>query len=92
MQLVDAKTHARVVHSNDPSNTIRKGKPVKDAVEAAFNTALFWMSEIAFHKNIALPLYDTLLVRFTVRPWFKTLIFEKVNGEWRKLRECGGWV
>src|SRR4051812_32328978 len=34
MRLVDPKKQARIVHSNDPSTTIRKGEPVKDAVEA----------------------------------------------------------
>jgi hypothetical protein len=48
MTLVGPETQARIFHSNDPSNTIRKGKPVKDAVAAAFTTGLFSMSEIAF--------------------------------------------
>jgi hypothetical protein len=92
MKLVDPKTHARVVRSNDPSNTIKKGKPVKDAVEAAFATGLFSMSEIAFDKE-----HHFAAVRYSF--WCgslcghgSTMIFEKVNGEWRKVRDCGGWI
>ncbi len=92
MKLVDPKSHSRIVRSNDPGNTIRKGKPVKDAVEAAFNGALFSMSEIAFDKE-----HRFAAVRYSF--WCgslcghgSTLVFEKVNGEWRKLRDCGGWV
>ena len=45
MKLVDPRRQTKIVHSNDPSKIIRKGKPVKDAVESAFSTALFSMSE-----------------------------------------------
>ena len=90
--LVDPKMQARIVHSNDPGNTIRKGKPVKDAVAAAFTTGLFSMSEIAFDKE-----HRFAAVRYSF--WCgslcghgSTLMFEKVNGEWRKVRDCGGWV
>jgi hypothetical protein len=92
MRLVDPKTHAKIVRSNDPSNTIRKGKPVKDAVAAAFTTGLFSMSEIAFDNE-----HQFAAVRYSF--WCgslcghgSTLVFQKVNGEWRKLRNCGGWV
>jgi hypothetical protein len=92
MRIVDPKTHARIVRANDPSNTIRKGEPVKDAVEAAFATGLFSMSEIAFDKE-----HHFAAVRYSF--WCgslcghgSTLIFEKVNGEWRNARNCGGWV
>lgn len=92
MRIVDPKAQARIVHSNDPSNTIRKGKPVKDAVEAAFTTGLFSVSEIAFDKE-----HRFAAVRYSF--WCgslcghgSTLVFEKVNGEWQKVRNCGGWV
>lgn len=92
MRIVDPKTQERIVHSNDPSNTIRKGEPVKEAVEAAFTTGLFSVSEIAFDKE-----HHFAAVRYSF--WCgslcghgSTLIFEKVNGEWRKVRDCGGWV
>jgi hypothetical protein len=93
MRLVDPKRQAKIVHSNDPSNTIRKGAPVKDAVEAAFSTGLFWMSEIAFDKE-----HHFAVVRYTF--WCgslcahgETLVFENVNGEWRNAhRNCGNWI
>ena len=92
MRIVDPKTQARIVHSNDPSNTIRKGAPVKEAVEFAFTTGLFSVSEIAFDRE-----HRFAAVRYSF--WCgslcghgSTLVFEKVNGKWRKARNCGGWV
>jgi len=93
MRLVDPKRQAKIVHSNDPSNTIRKGEPVKDAVEAAFSTGLFSMSEIAFDK-----VHHFAAVRYSF--WCgslcghgRTLVFENVNGEWRNAnRNCGNWI
>lgn len=93
MRLVDAKRQAKIVHSNDPSNTIRKGKPVGDAVKAAFSAGLFSMSEIAFDKG-----HHFAAVRYTF--WCgslcahgRTLVFENVNGEWQNAnRSCGNWI
>jgi hypothetical protein len=93
MRLVDPKRQARIVHSNDPSNTIRKGEPVKDAVEAAFSTGLFSMSEIVLDKG-----HHFAAVRYSF--WCgslcghgRTLVFENVNGEWRNAnRNCGNWI
>jgi hypothetical protein len=93
MRLVDPKRQAKIVRSNDPSNTIRKGEPVKDAVEAAFSTGLFSMSEIAFDKG-----HHFAAVRYSF--WCgslcgdgRTLVFENVNGEWRNAnRNCGNWI
>jgi hypothetical protein len=93
MKLVDPRKQTRTVRSNDPSKTIRKGKPVADAVESAFSTALFSMSEIAFDK-------DRRFAVVSYRFWCgslcgngSTLVFEKVKGEWRNAnRNCGSWI
>jgi hypothetical protein len=92
MTLVDPKTQARIVHSNDPSSTIRKGKPVKDAVQAAFTTGLFSMSEIAFDKERRFAAVRYSFWCGSLCGHGSTLVFEKVNGEWQKVRNCGGWV
>jgi len=93
MRLVDPKRQTKIVHSNDPSNTIRKGEPVRNAVEAAFSTGLFSMSEIVFDKG-----HHFAAVRYSF--WCgslcghgRTLVFENVNGEWRNAnRNCGNWI
>ena len=93
MRLVDPKRQGKIVHSNDPSNMIRKGEPVKDAVEAAFSTGLFSMSEIAFDKG-----HHFAAVRYSF--WCgslcghgRTLVFQNVKGEWRDAnRNCGNWI
>jgi len=93
MQLVDAKRHAKIVHKNDPDRTMRNGKSVESAVESAFATGLFSLSEIAFdngHRHAAV----------SYRFWCgslcgqgATLVFEKVGDEWKKTdRNCGGWI
>ena len=93
MALVDPKKQAKIVHSNDPSDTIRKGKSVNNAVTDAFATALFSMSEIAFDKE-----HHFAVVSYTF--WCgslcangSTIVFENVDGVWKNAnRNCGGWV
>ena len=92
MKVVDPKTQAKIVRSNDPGNKIRKGKPVKDAVEAAFTTALFSMSEIAFDKEHRFAAVSYSFWCGSLCGHGSTFIFEKVNEDWRSVRECGGWI
>jgi hypothetical protein len=75
-----------------PSNTIRKGKPVKDAVAAAFTTGLFSMSEIAFDKEHRFAAVRYSFFGGSLCDHGSTLVFENVNEEWRKVRSCGGSV
>jgi hypothetical protein len=93
MTLVDPKKQAKVVHSNDPSNTIGKGKSVKGAVEDAFATALFSMSEIAFDKEHHFGVVSYHFWCGSLCGNGSTVVFEKVNGEWRNAnRNCGRWI
>lgn len=92
MKLVDPRKQTKIVRSNDPSNTIRKGKPIQNAVESAFSNALFSVSEVAFDK-------DHRFAVVSYRFWCgslcgngSTLVFQKVKGEWRSVRNCGGWI
>jgi hypothetical protein len=41
MRLVDPKKQARIVHSNDPSATIRKGEPVKERSNRVLYGSIF---------------------------------------------------
>lgn len=93
MRLVDPKRQAKIVHSNDPSNTIRKGEPVKDAVLAAFATGLFSMSEIAFDKGHHFAAVTYSFWCGSLCGHGRTLVFENMNGEWRDAnRSCGDWI
>jgi len=49
--LVDSASQAAKIRQNDPSKTMREGKPVDRAVSDAFTSALLTLSEIAFDKN-----------------------------------------
>lgn len=93
MRLVDPKRQAKIVHSNDPSNTIRKGEPVESAVEAAFSTGLFSMSEIAFDKSHHFAAVGYSFWCGSLCGHGRTLVFEKVNGDWQNAnRGCADWI
>lgn len=49
--LVDSVSQSEKVRQNDPSKTMREGKPVDRAVSDAFTSALLTLSEIIFDKN-----------------------------------------
>jgi hypothetical protein len=93
MKLVDPSKQAKLVHSNDPSKTMRSEKSVDKAVKDAFATGLFSMSEIAFDKE-----HHHAAVSYSFRCGSlcghgATMIFERVGNEWeRKDRHCGGWI
>jgi len=92
MVLVDPKKQTKIVHSNDPSDTIRNGKSVKDAVTDAFGTALFSMSEIAFDKDHHFAVVSYHFWCGSLCGNGSTIVFEKLNGAWKKNCDCGGWI
>ena len=49
--LVDSASQSEKIRQNDPSKTMREGKPVDRAVSDAFASALLTLSEIVFDKN-----------------------------------------
>ena len=81
MKLVDEDDQSSLVRTNDPGKTIGEGKAIKDAVDIAFDTGLFSMSEIAFDKDhrhavVSYSFWCGLLCGNGA-----TLIFENVRGE-----------
>jgi hypothetical protein len=91
--LVDADKQAVIVQSNDPSNSIREGKSVDAAVNGAFSTGLFSMSEIAFDKEQRRALVSYSFVCGSLCGNGGVWLFEKVDGVWKKSeRVCGGWI
>lgn len=93
MKLVDPKKQAKIVKSNDPSKTIGKNKSVGTAVEDAFASGLFSMSEIAFDKDHRFGVVSYSFWCGSLCGNGSTLVFEKVDGVWKNAnRPCGGWV
>jgi hypothetical protein len=93
MRLVDPGKQAKIVRNNYPSKTIRKGKPVDSAVDRAFSTALFSLSEIAFDKERRHAAVSYSVWCGSLCGHGYTLIFEKVGSKWKKTdRICGGWI
>ena len=93
MRLADPDKQGRIVRGNDPDRTMPAGKSVSEAVQDAFSTGLFSLSEIVFDKERA---HAAVSYRF----WCgflcgngATVVFEKVGNTWKKLdRQCGGWI
>jgi hypothetical protein len=93
VRLVDAVKQAVIVRGNDPSNSIRGGKSVETAVNGAFSTGLFSLSEIAFDKEHRHALVSYSFVCGSLCGSGGVWIFEKVDGVWKKSeRVCGGWI
>jgi hypothetical protein len=92
VRLVDPEKQASSVRNNDPDIRIRRRESVKQAVDHAFESGLFSLSEIAFDKNRR---YAVVAYRFwcgSLCGSGSTLVFEKIDGKWREDRSCGGWV
>jgi hypothetical protein len=93
IRLVDADKQAVIVQSNDPTKSIREGKSVDTAVNGAFSTGLFSMSEIAFDKEQRRALVSYSFVCGSLCGSGGVWMFEKVDGVWKKSeRVCGGWI
>jgi hypothetical protein len=93
MRLVDPDRQAITVRSNDPDQTMRRGKTIRDAVLEAYATGLFSMSEIVFDKE-----HRHALLSYSFRCGSlcgngATLVSEKIQGKWMNTeRNCGGWI
>ena len=93
IRLVDADRQAVIVRSNDPSNSIREGNSVETAVNGAFPTGLFSMSEIAFDKEHRRALVSYSFVCGSLCGSGGVWLFEKVDGTWKKSEHvCKGWI
>jgi hypothetical protein len=93
IRLVDPEKQAVIVHSNDPNNSMREGKSVETAVNDAFSTGLFSVSEIAFDKEQRRALVSYSFVCGSLCGSGGVWLFEKVDGLWKKSEHaCDGWV
>jgi hypothetical protein len=93
MHLVDPERQSSVVRENDPSNTIRAGTSIKDAVKSAFAGGLFTMSEIAFDKDGRYAIVSYGFRCGMLCGHGATLVLEKIGNEWKvSSRDCGSWI
>jgi len=93
IRLVDANKQAVIVQNSDPSNSLREGKSVETAVNMAFSTGLFSVSEIAFDREHRRALVSYSFVCGSLCGSGGVWLFEKVDSAWKKSeRVCGGWV
>jgi hypothetical protein len=93
IKLVDPDKQAKIVRNNDPDKAIRKGTSVRTAVQTAFSTALFSLSEIAFDKEHRHAVVSYRLWCGALCGRGYTVVFEKVGDRWQKTdRLCAGWI
>jgi len=93
IRLVDADKQLTTIQSNDPQNGIAAGKSVEKAVNHAFASGLFSMSEIAFDRDHRQALVSYGFVCGSLCGSGGTWLLEKVDGVWKRIdRVCGGWV
>jgi hypothetical protein len=91
-RLVDPKRQLALVETNDPDHRIR-GSSVHAAVERAFATGLFELSEIAFDNSRRRALVAYSFVCGSLCGGGGVWLFEQVDGGWKKSeRICGGWI
>jgi hypothetical protein len=93
MRLVDPKKQSQIVRSNDPNNTMRKGKSIENAVASAFDTALFSLSEIVFDKERRHAVLSYSFRCGSLCGNGSTVVLEKIGNDWKITeRKCGGWI
>ena len=93
IRLVDADKQLTAVRANDPHNGMAAAKPVERAVNDAFASGLFSMSEIAFSRDHSQALVSYGFVCGSLCGNGGTWLLEKVDGVWKRAnRGCGGWV
>lgn len=92
IRLVDADTQFTTIQHNDPHNGMARGKSVENAVDDAFVSGLFSMSEIAFDRDHRQALVSYSFVCGSLCGSGGTWLLEKVDGVWRRNDVCGGWV
>ena len=93
IRLVNANRQIRTVQNNDPSNWIGRGKSVTKAVNDAFATGLFSLSEIAFDKEHRRALVSYSFGCGSLCGSGGTWLFVNVDGVWKRTDHgCGGWV
>jgi len=93
VRLVYPNKQNAIVAQNDPSVTMRAGRPVTEAVDSAFANGLFSMSEIVFDRDHQHALVSYAFHCGSLCGNGATLVFERVNGQWKETdRMCGGWV
>lgn len=93
IRLVDANRQIRTVQKNDPRNWIGTSKSVRKAVDDAFASGLFSVSEIAFDKQHRRALVMYTFVCGSLCGSGGAWLFENIEGVWKKTDHlCGGWV
>jgi hypothetical protein len=92
LQLVEREAQQKQVEENDPSQEIRNGKPIGDAVSNGFAHGYAWLSEIRFDKSRTHAVVAYGFHCGSLCGNGGSAIFEKVNGEWKFKSQCGNWI
>lgn len=92
-RLVKADSQSSMVQTTAPSDSISNRSSVNAAVDKAFDSGLFELSEIAFDNEHRHAIVSYSFVCGPLCESGGVWLFEKVDGLWKKSeRVCGGWV
>jgi len=93
ISLVDSALQSEKVRQNDPSKTMREGKPVDRAVSDAFASGLLTLSEIVFDKghHKAVMTYSFFCGKLCGNG--AVVMFKRIGRNWTVTKKsCGEWV
>jgi hypothetical protein len=95
LRLVDPEEQAGEVKANDPQNAVFEGRGAKDidkTVNNAFAHGMFTLGEIHFDKTHTYALVFYSFWCGSLCGHGNTLVMKKMDGKWRRIKMCGGWI
>jgi len=92
IRLVDPQAQSGEIRKNDPSNTMRQGVSVEDAVRNAFAHGLVILSEIQLDKGHLHAIVSYGFVCGGLCGDGGTAVMEKTNGIWKVKSRCHDWI
>jgi hypothetical protein len=92
MRLVDPAMQAEIINRNDPSKTMKNGKPVSAAVDDAFATGMVLLSEIVFDRGRLYAVVESTFRCGIVCGNGRTEVYKKVDEAWKFDRVCSSAI
>ncbi len=92
MRLVDALKQGEIINHNDPSRTIKGGKPVGTAVSDAFATGMVLLSEVLLDRERRYALVSSSFRCGVLCGSGNTDVYKKTGEEWKIYRVCSSVI
>ena len=90
---VDPAQQSEKIRQNDPSKTMREGKPVDHAVKDAFASGLLTLSEIAFNRDHSRAVLSYSFFCGRLCGNGAVVMLKRVGRKWKVTKQsCGEWI